>query len=171
MKQRLGLATALLHDPPLLILDEPTNGLDPEGIAAMRDLLRRLASESGKTIIVSSHLLAEVEKTATRIGILHDGRMRFEGTAEQLSTRLGPRRDLLLRVDSAARAASLLQAASIGSSPHPAGLLVEAANDEAAAAVMHRLVSGGVAIFEARRETGSLERDFLRLIGAETDAR
>jgi len=83
MKQRLGLATALLHDPPLLILDEPTNGLDPEGIIGMRRLLAELR-DAGKTIIVSSHLLAEVEKVATHIAVIDRGRVRFEGAAHEL---------------------------------------------------------------------------------------
>ena len=83
MKQRLGLATALLHDPPLLILDEPTNGLDPEGIVGMRRLLAELR-EAGKTIIVSSHLLAEVEKVATHIAVIDGGRVRFEGATHEL---------------------------------------------------------------------------------------
>lgn len=170
MKQRLGLATALLHDPPMLILDEPTNGLDPEGIAAMRHLLRRLASEEGKAIIVSSHLLAEVEKTATHIGILHEGRLHFEGTSDELSGRLGPRAGLVLRVGSPAAAAAALAGLGVACSKRADGLVVEAAGDEAAASVIRSLSSAGVEIYEASRETGSLESDFLSLIGAD-DAR
>jgi ABC-type multidrug transport system ATPase subunit len=165
MKQRLGLANALLHDPPVLILDEPTNGLDPEGIVSMRELLRRLASEFGKTIIVSSHLLAEVEKTATRIGILHDGRLRFEGTTDDLSAALGARAGLLLRVGSVPDASIALEAAGIDFRLQTTGVLVEAPDDEAAAAAVRLLSSEGVAVYEARRETGSLERDFLSIIG------
>lgn len=79
MKQRLGIAIALVHSPELLILDEPTNGLDPQGIAEMRELIVRLSREHGKTILISSHLLHEMEQMATRILILHKGKMVKEG--------------------------------------------------------------------------------------------
>lgn len=84
MKQRLGIAVALLHRPPLLILDEPTNGLDPNGIVEIRELLKHLNQQHGITILISSHLLAEVEKVATHIGIIHQGVMRFEGALSNL---------------------------------------------------------------------------------------
>lgn len=84
MKQRLAIAVALLHRPTLLVLDEPTNGLDPEGILEMRDLLRHLNREQGMSIIVSSHLLSEVERVASHIGIIHQGTMKFEGSLEEL---------------------------------------------------------------------------------------
>jgi ABC-2 type transport system ATP-binding protein len=83
MKQKLGIAIALLHDPELLILDEPTNGLDPEGIIGMRELFRKLNSQ-GVTILLSSHLLAEMERLITHAGILHQGRLLFQGTLDQL---------------------------------------------------------------------------------------
>ena len=84
MKQRLAIAVALLHDPALLILDEPTNGLDPQGIVDIRLLLQRLNREHGTTIIVSSHLLSEVAKLVTHTGIIHKGKMLFQGTLQQL---------------------------------------------------------------------------------------
>ncbi len=90
MKQRLGLAAALLHRPKLLILDEPTSGLDPIGMKEMRELLRRLADE-GTTIFLSSHLLHEVEQICDRVAILHHGRILAEGTVQEL---LRGRRDL-----------------------------------------------------------------------------
>lgn len=84
MKQRLGIALALLHDPKLLILDEPTNGLDPNGIIEIRQLIRKLVEEHGKTVFISSHLLAEVEKMVTHIGIINRGKLLFQGTIEDL---------------------------------------------------------------------------------------
>jgi ABC-type multidrug transport system ATPase subunit len=84
MKQRLSIAIALLHNPELLILDEPTNGLDPNGIIETRELIRRLNREAGVTIIVSSHILAEVEKMASHVGIIHKGKMLFQGTLPEL---------------------------------------------------------------------------------------
>ncbi|NER85185.1 MAG: ATP-binding cassette domain-containing protein [Leptolyngbya sp. SIO1D8] len=84
MKQRLGLAMALINDPPLLILDEPANGLDPMGIIELRNLLLTLQKDHGKTIFLSSHILDELEKVATHIAILHKGAIRFQGTKEAL---------------------------------------------------------------------------------------
>jgi ABC-type multidrug transport system ATPase subunit len=93
MKQRLAIAIALLNDPALLILDEPTNGLDPEGIAAMRSLFRTLNREHGVTILVSSHLLGEMEKLITHTGIIHKGRLLFQGPLETLK-QMHPGEDL-----------------------------------------------------------------------------
>ena len=87
MKQRLGLAMALLNEPQLLILDEPTNGLDPAGIREVRDLLKHLAAECGTTVFLSSHLLNEIELVATHLGIIHQGKLLFQGTLEDLRRR------------------------------------------------------------------------------------
>lgn len=84
MKQRLGIGIALLHDPELLVLDEPTNGLDPNGIIEIRDLLLKLNQQEGKTILISSHLLAEIEKIATHVGIINHGKVLFQGTLTAL---------------------------------------------------------------------------------------
>jgi lantibiotic transport system ATP-binding protein len=84
MKQRLGIAIALLHQPALLILDEPTNGLDPNGMVEIRDLLHQLNRQEGITILISSHLLAEIEKLATHVGIINRGKIVFEGRLETL---------------------------------------------------------------------------------------
>ena len=84
MKQRLGIAIALVHNPQLIILDEPTNGLDPQGIADMRKLIIALSKEEGKTVLVSSHLLSEIEQVATQILILHKGKKMVEGTTKTL---------------------------------------------------------------------------------------
>lgn len=84
MKQRLSIALALLPNPELLILDEPTNGLDPNGIIETRELIKKLNTERGVTILVSSHILAEVEKMASHVGIIHRGKMLFQGTFPEL---------------------------------------------------------------------------------------
>jgi ABC-type multidrug transport system ATPase subunit len=88
MRQRLGLARAMLGAPPVLVLDEPTNGLDPEGIADMRGFLRELPARSGATVLLSSHLLGEIEQTATHIGILSHGRLVLEGALADLKAGL-----------------------------------------------------------------------------------
>jgi len=87
MKQRLGIATALLHSPSVLVLDEPTNGLDPSGMVEMRELLKRLNKEHGITILISSHLLSEIEKLVTEVGIINHGKMLFEGSLGELMQR------------------------------------------------------------------------------------
>jgi len=90
MKQRLGLAMALISFPKLLILDEPTNGLDPAGIEEIRELIRSLPRQYGMTVLVSSHLLSEVEQIATSVGIIHDGRLVFQGSLDSLKAKSDP---------------------------------------------------------------------------------
>jgi len=87
MKQRLSIAMALLNNPKLLVLDEPTNGLDPQGILEMRELLKQLNREKSITIIISSHLLAEIEKIATHVGIINHGKLIFQGTMSELNNK------------------------------------------------------------------------------------
>lgn len=89
MRQRLGIALALLHRPRLLVLDEPTNGLDPAGIVELRTLIQGMAREAGMTVFLSSHLLSEVEQMATHVGVLHQGRLLFEGSQADLRQRYG----------------------------------------------------------------------------------
>lgn len=85
MKQRLSIAMALLNDPELLILDEPVNGLDPQGIIEMRELIKKINKDKGVTVLISSHLLSEIEKTCTHLAIIDQGKLTFEGTLEELS--------------------------------------------------------------------------------------
>ena len=99
MKQRLGVAMALLPDPSLLILDEPANGLDPAGIIEIREMLKRLNRDHGKTIFVSSHLLNEVERTCTHVGIIHKGVMQFQGTMADLQHSAGHGKQVTIKVD------------------------------------------------------------------------
>ena len=102
MRQRLGLARAMLGAPPVLILDEPTNGLDPEGIADMRRFLRELPARSGATVLLSSHLLGEIEQTATHIGILSHGRLVLEGALAELKA--GMASEVAIETDTPERA-------------------------------------------------------------------
>jgi len=107
MKQRLGIALALLSDPKLIILDEPTNGLDPNGIIEMRELLISLTKDHGKTVFISSHLLAEIERMATHVGIINHGHLLFQGTIKDLETRNKP--SVQIEIDNTVDAANYLK--------------------------------------------------------------
>ncbi len=124
MRQRLGLAQALLGDPRLLVLDEPTNGLDPEGIRWLRSFLRHLADE-GRTVLVSSHLLQEVEQTVDEVVIINNGRLVSEGSMEELH---GPTRTLVRTTDRDALAGAL-RVADVVATPEQDGALVAETGD------------------------------------------
>jgi len=107
MKQRLGIAVALLNDPELLILDEPTNGLDPMGVIEIRELLKRINQEYGVTIIISSHILSEVHQLATHYGIIHQGELIEQITAKQLDEKC--KAHLFIQVDNAGKAVTIIE--------------------------------------------------------------
>jgi ABC-2 type transport system ATP-binding protein len=162
MKQRLGVAGALLKDPEVLILDEPSNGLDPQGIVEMRQLLRRIG-EGGRTVMLSSHLLSEVEQTCDRIGVIQSGRMIAEGTVDEIRGGAA----LLVRAAPAERALELLVGdfgADAVATTRDGALRVRS-TPEQAAAINRRLVEAGVEVSELRQSEASLEEVFLTLTG------
>jgi ABC-2 type transport system ATP-binding protein len=164
MRQRLGIAQALLGDPRLLILDEPANGLDPAGIREIRELLRRLASEQQMSIFISSHLLAEIELTCDRVAIIHKGRILREGTVRDL---ISSRRDMEVRVDDVARASAIARERNL--TFRTDGDRIWLAMEEAdAPPLLAALAEAGVKIFHAQRRTQSLEEMFLEATGGET---
>jgi ABC-2 type transport system ATP-binding protein len=159
MKQRLGVAAALLKDPDLLILDEPTNGLDPAGMAEMREFIRNLG-RGRRTVLLSSHLMTEVEQVCDRVGVIRRGRLVAEGTVAELRGATG----LRVRAEPLQEAHRLLAA-------HPAVERVEivddslriAADPARSAEINRRLVSAGIAVRELYLERASLEDVFLEL--------
>jgi ABC-2 type transport system ATP-binding protein len=170
MRQRLGLALALLNKPELLILDEPTNGLDPAGIHEMRDLIRRLPAEFGVTVFLSSHLLSEVEQIASHIGIIHEGHLLFQGTLSELQD--AHRAQLTLGVNQPEQAIRCLTAAGWGVQRRADGLLsVSATTSEDAVRINFLLVSQRLEVFHLAPAQASLEDIFLTLTGGKTAAR
>jgi lantibiotic transport system ATP-binding protein len=167
MKQRLGIAQALLGNPELLILDEPTNALDPAGIHEIRDLIRDLPQRRGVTVFLSSHLLGEVEQIASHIAIISRGEVKFEGTRRELSMR--SREKIVVQVDQPERAESLL--ASIGHQVTRDGCRISVAAGEAAdpAQINAVLVQAGIAVSRLSRQQPALEDFFLQITAASSE--
>ena len=160
MRQRLGLAGALLGDPELLVLDEPANGLDPEGVRWLRDFLRDFASE-GRTVLVSSHVLAEVAQTVDRVVIIDRGRLVAESPLEQLTARVGG--SVRVRSPRLSRLAEALRHERIEATPsHEHALLVHGATSERVGEIAF---AAGVPVHELVAEASSLEEVFLELTG------
>ncbi|CAL1691235.1 Bacitracin transport ATP-binding protein BcrA [Brevundimonas subvibrioides] len=159
MRQRLGLARAMLGNPPVLVLDEPTNGLDPDGIADMRRFLKTLPERTGATVLLSSHLLGEIEQTATHIGIVHEGRLVLEGELARLKSDLAP--EIGLRVDDPERAGLVLRRHDLTLTRDATGLVARlrpgADHDVATAALNRDLIDAGVQVFAIGARSPSLE--------------
>ena len=156
MRQRLGLARALLGAPRLLVLDEPMNGLDPEGIREMRGLIRDLPARSGVTLFLSSHLLSEVQQTASHIGLMHDGRLLLQGPIGELLSRASP--ELFIRTGQMAATTRMLTAFGYTPAPDGEGLVVALKGGDAeAAAINRRLVEAGLDVRELSARAPTLE--------------
>ncbi|MGR6965745.1 ABC transporter ATP-binding protein [Geodermatophilus sp. URMC 61] len=161
MRQRLALATALLGDPAVLVLDEPANGLDPEGIHWLRGFLRHLAHEEGRTVLVSSHLLAEMEQTADRVVIVGAGRLVREGSLAELRSGAQGSGAVLVRSPEAGRLVEVLGAAGFAVAPSEDGrVTVTGTTPDAVGAQAFR---AGVELHELRAETSGLEALYFRL--------
>jgi ABC-type multidrug transport system ATPase subunit len=161
MKQRLGVAAALLGRPDLLVLDEPTNGLDPAGMADMRDLIRAVA-EQGQTVLLSSHLLGEVQQVCDRVGVISGGRLLTESTVAELQGRAS----LLIRAEPLARARTVAE--RLVGATHVStvdGTLRLAADDNRAADLTRALVLADVAVHEVRPQERTLEDAFFQMTG------
>ncbi len=174
MRQRLGVARCLLADPLLLILDEPTNGLDPAGIQEFREMIRAMVEQEGRTVFLSSHLLDEVEKICDAAAIVDRGRIVTQGPiAELASGGDGARNELIVGVDDVERALSTLQASQLVQDARPSdeGLRVVLAGDlETASQVNAALVGAGVGVMRLEPVRHSLEQRFLEITSRLDDA-
>ncbi|MEO8035444.1 MAG: ABC transporter ATP-binding protein [Acidobacteriota bacterium] len=163
MRQRLGIAQALLGDPKLLILDEPANGLDPAGIREMRQLLRELAGH-GMAVFVSSHLLAEIELMCDRVAIIHKGHLLRQGTVKQL---ISSQRSVEIRVGDVASAAAVLHERGYDIAPNGDRFVLPIDEDQTPP-LLAALAASNVAVYHASPHAQTLEEMFLDATGGET---
>lgn len=163
MKQRLGIAMALARFPKLLILDEPTNGLDPAGIEEMRELIKMLPKQYGMTVMISSHILSEIDQMATVVGIINQGCLIFQERMSVLDMQREPQ--IILRTSDNNRAFQLLKRANPQRTTD--GLQIGALTDEQTGAVVQCLCSNGISVYRVEEHRESLEDIFLNLTGKE----
>ncbi len=160
MKQRLGIALALLSDPELLLLDEPTNGLDPNGIIEIRNLMIELTSKHQKTILVSSHLLAEIERTATHVGIINKGQLLFQGPIGDLQSLGKP--VVRIETDNPAQTLQILEQLGIAIvKTEENDVYISFTTREEIANINSSLVNAGVKVYSIAKERKDLENLFL----------
>jgi len=165
MKQRLGIAAALLGNPELLILDEPTNGLDPSGILEIRELVKSMPKEHGITILVSSHLLSEIDQMATQVGIISKGKMIFQDSIETLRQRSQSK--ISLKVNDTEQAWRMLLSKGIQAEMENKQLYLPHSSDEHVSSVIQELVHNRIEVYRVQEEKKSLEEIFLELTGGE----
>ena len=165
MKQRLGIAAALLSKPKLLILDEPTNGLDPSGIQEIRELIKELPVKYGMTVIVSSHLLSEIDQMATQVGIINKGQLLFQDSIEMLRKKSEP--SLKIGTDNLEEAKKFLQQKGIVTTLKEEYLWTPSIAKEAVSTINYELISAGYDVFELTYYKPSLEQIFLEITGKE----
>ncbi|AWD89713.1 MULTISPECIES: ABC transporter ATP-binding protein [Bacillus] len=164
MKQRLGIAVALLSSPDLLILDEPTNGLDPSGIQEIRELIKELP-KSGMSVIVSSHLLSEIDQMATQVGIINNGRMIFQDSIASLHQKRKPL--LKVGVSDVIEAKTILNRKGLKVDLQKNDLWLSQTEPEFVSEINSILIHSGLSVFRLEEKTRSLEDIFLELTGTE----
>ncbi|CAH1213340.1 MULTISPECIES: ABC transporter ATP-binding protein [unclassified Paenibacillus] len=165
MKQRLGIAMALLAFPKLLILDEPTNGLDPSGIGEIRELIKSLPGQYGITVLLSSHLLSEIEQIATSVGIISDGRLMYQGTMQELQA--SNRATIHFQTADPARAEKILLTQGYMPKTKEKQLVFDYLRDEEVSRLNRILVEQEIAVTRIEEHKKSLEDIFLDLTGKE----
>ncbi|MEG0470864.1 MAG: bacitracin ABC transporter ATP-binding protein, partial [Solibacillus sp.] len=152
---------SLLHKPELLILDEPTNGLDPSGIIEIRNLIKRLPSDYGMTVVISSHLLSEIDQMATTVGIVSKGKMIFQDSIEAMRMHAQPK--VLFKVNKSEQAWRLLVANGIKAECKEGQIVLDECVDEKVAQIVQILVQGGFSVYRVEEEKQSLEDIFLQM--------
>lgn len=162
MKQRLGIAMALARFPKLLILDEPTNGLDPAGIEEIRELIQSLPAKYGMTVMISSHILSEIDQMASAVGIINKGEMIFQGSMEELRAKSS--HSIVMRVREKEKAASILRDYQPKITQN-GEISFDRLNDDAVARINSFLVENGIPVFRIEERRKSLEEIFLDLTG------
>ena len=167
MKQRLGIAMALLGSPKLLILDEPTNGLDPAGIQEMRALIQNMPAATGATVLISSHLLGEMEQMVEQVGIIDHGHILFEGPLTELQRH--SRGNVTLRLLDPAKAAPILRANGLTAHSDSCVVTLPPLQDALLADLVQKLAAGGAGVVELTPHTKTLEEIFLSLTSEEAD--
>lgn len=164
MKQRLSIAVSLLHNPSLLILDEPTNGLDPYGIIEIRDLLKKLNEDQGVTIIISSHLLAEIEKLVSHVGIISKGNVVFQGTLNELREKQFSSSKTILHCSDVEKAESIISSMNLIGIAEQGKILLPVLSLSDAALLNKKLVDNHIDVFEISSTRKDLETIFMELI-------
>ena len=167
MKQRLGIAMALLGSPKLLILDEPTNGLDPAGIQEMRALIRNMPAATGATVLISSHLLGEMEQMVEQVGIIDHGHILFEGPLTELQRH--SRGNVTLRLLDPTKAAPILRANGLTAHSDSCVVTLPPLQDALLADLVQKLAACGAGVVELTPRTKTLEEIFLSLTSEEAD--
>ena len=166
MKQRLSIALALLHDPELLILDEPTNGLDPNGIIETRELIKKLNRENGVTIIVSSHILAEVERMASHVGIIHKGKLLFQGSLNELQNLKN--KQSFIQIDTSNNEAAVNLLSEYAAEVKNGYVVVPLKEKKVTAAINRKLVEKDIDVYRLQPQQNDLEQLFIDITSNNT---
>jgi len=168
MKQRLGIAGALLGAPPVVVLDEPINGLDPQGILDIRNVIKDVHAQTGTTFIISSHILSELDLVATRFGFIDQGVLLQEITHKDLHQRT--QKTLVVETDDLPKTRSVLQSLGIEDAVEEDGRLTLASHLDRSHEIARALVNAGLALYDLHRRETTLEAYFMRLVGGGQDA-
>lgn len=165
MKQRLSLAVALLHNPALLILDEPTNGLDPNGILEIRELLQKLNQDHGITILISSHLLSEIEKLTTHVGIINHGNLLFQGTLPELLDKQKKSSFIIFETNDNQQTSQIIGKSGTVSRIESGKVMTPILEKEKIADINRQLTESGIKVYQIATVENDLEAIFFDVIG------
>lgn len=166
MKQRLSIAVALLNSPRLLILDEPTNGLDPNGILEIRELLKNLNQNDGITILISSHILSEIERMVTHVGIINNGKLLFQETLGELMNKRRANTRIVFETSDAAKALKVVVELGFDARNGENKITIPLIEPSQIASVNRRLVENGIDVYRIGKIESDLEKIFFDVIGA-----